>query len=88
MKGWARGAERLPAEAAEPRLKIRFDPPWETRFVDPASTWAILVIPPSSHVTNPCHTGTLRPEKVSRGRELDHTRPRIGNPSPSGNDED
>src|SRR6266478_8441059 len=27
MKGWARGAERPPAEAAEPRLKIRFDPP-------------------------------------------------------------
>jgi hypothetical protein len=48
MKGWARGAERLPAEAAEPRLKIQVDPARRTRFVDPASTWAILVIPPSS----------------------------------------
>jgi hypothetical protein len=39
-------------------------------------------------VTNDCHTLFLRPEEVSRGRELDHTRLRIKSPSVLQKDED
>ena len=40
----------------------------------------ILVSRRASCVTNSCHTLTLRPRQVSPGRQLDHTRLRIGSP--------
>jgi len=70
------------------KLKIRLGPPKGTHSFNPASAWAILVSRRGFLVTNDCHTLFLRPEEVSRGRELDHTRLRIKSPSVLQKDED
>jgi len=73
----------LSLEDGQRQLGSDFGLPGEDRDhprFNPASAWAILVSRRGFLVTNDCHTLFLRPEEVSRGRELDHTRLRIKSP--------